>query len=121
MTQTTEYQPKPSGKSSRFFLHLSNWSEFFIWFSMGVGLSFVSQILPAMWLLYPIGFVFGITYWGLTWNNNQLGNTLRIAAIIFSLIGYWNLAWLYRDSFAVIAIITIVLSLGVLYLWLTKR
>src|SRR5579883_2523418 len=97
MTQTTEYQPKPSGKSSRFFLHLSNWSEFFIWF------------------------LFGITYWGLTWNNNQLGNTLRIAAIIFSLIGYWNLAWLYRDSFAVIAIITIVLSLGVLYLWLTKR
>ncbi|GEM_PF-4404883 len=121
MTESTEFHPQPSGKSSRFFLHLTNWSELLSWFSMGVAISFASQLMPTLTLLYPIAFTFALAYWGVTWSSNKLGNTLRLIAITASLVGFWNLAYLYRDGMSAAAIILVLLAIGGLYLWLKLR
>lgn len=116
--QQTEFTPKPSGKATKFYLHLANWAEFFTWFSGGIAVAFLCQLMPQMFLLYPLGFVFTLLYFVVSFQVNKQGNILRISAVISSLIGFWNLFYLYRDYFANALIITIVLlTLGGAFIW----
>ena len=116
--EQTEFTPKPSGKATKFYLHLANWSEFFTWFSGGIAISFLCQLIPKMFLLYPLGFVFTLLYFVVSFQASKQGNILRILAVTSSLIGFWNLFYLYRDYFANALIITIVLlALGGAFIW----
>ena len=116
--EQTEFTPKPSGKATKFYLHLANWAEFFTWFSGGIAVAFLCQLMPQMFLLYPLGFVFTLLYFVVSFHCDKQGNILRISAVISSLIGFWNLFYLYRDYFANALIITIVLlALGGAFIW----
>ncbi|MBD2773189.1 hypothetical protein [Iningainema tapete] len=116
--QQTEITPKPSGKSTKFYLHLANWSEFFTWFSIGIAVSFLCQLVPKFFLLYPLGFVFAIGYFIVSFSTNKQGNLLRILAVISSLIGFWNVFYLYRDSITTaVTIITVLLAMGGAFVW----
>lgn len=118
---STEIQPNPSGRGTRFYIHLSNWSEFFSWFSVGVALSFLVQLIPDLILLYPLAFVLAIAYFVSNLGFNKTANILRIVAISLSLIGFWNLIYLYRDYTITGAMfIIVILVLGGLFLWLKK-
>ncbi len=118
MYQQTTYQPQPSGKGTKFYLHLSNVSEFLSWFSFGLALSFIVQLLPKLTLLYPLAFVLCVSYLISSFGTNKTGNLLRLVAVTSSLVGFWNLGYLYRDNISVIAIAFIVLlAVGGMMLW----
>ncbi len=120
----TEFTPKPSGKATKFYLHLSNWTEFFTWFSGGIAISFICQLIPKMFVLYPLCFLFAVGYFGVSFTTNKQANILRIVAVFSSLIGFWNLAYLYRDDITAVVIILVVLFVigGFLYVaTITKR
>ena len=120
--QQTEFTPLPSGKATKFYLHLANWSEFFTWLSGGIAISFLCQLVPKMFLLYPLLFMFALFYFVVSFPVNRQGNLLRIVAVISSLIGFWNLFYLYRDYFANAVIIVVVLFLvGGAFLWGSYR
>ena len=108
--EQTEFTPKPSGKATKFYLHLANWAEFFTWFSGGIAISFLCQLVPKMFLLYPLGFIFALLYFFISFRTNKQGNILRIVAVISSLIGFWNLIYLYRDDIVTAVIIVVALS-----------
>lgn len=117
----TEFNPETSGNGTKFYLHLANWSEFFSWFSTGVALSFLVQLVPKLMLLYPLAFVFALAYFILSLSLNRTANLLRIAAVVCSLVGFWNLIYLYRDMVSTAAMtIIILLALGGLVLWLKR-
>lgn len=120
--QQTEFTPKPSGKATKFYLHLANWSESFSWFSLGIAVAFLCQLIPKMFLLYPLLFVFTIGYFVISFQANQQGNLLRILAVSSSLIGFWNLFYLYRDSITTaVIIIVVLLALGGAFVWHSSR
>lgn len=114
----TEYSPQPNQNGTRFYLHLANWAEFLSWFSCGVALSFIAQLQPKMMLLYPIGFVFVIGYFISSFSINPTANLLRIMAVIFSLVGFWNLIYLYRDLVLTsMAAILVFAAIAGVFLW----
>ncbi len=122
--QQTEFTPKPSGKATKFYLHLSNWAEFFTWFSGGIAISFICQLIPKMFLLYPLSFLFAVGYFGVSFTANKQANILRIVAVVSSLIGFWNLVYLYRDDItsAVIILVVLLVISGFFYVAvITKR
>ena len=115
--EQTEFTPLPSGKATKFYLHLSNWAEFFTWFSGGIAISFICQLIPKMFLLYPLGFLFALGYFGVSFNANKQANTLRIVAVVSSLIGFWNLVYLYRDDITAALIILFVFGVTGAFLY----
>lgn len=117
----TEINPQPSKKGTKFYIHLSNWSEFFAWKCSGIALSFFTQLVPGFELLYAIAFIMVITYFVSTLRYSKTANILRIVAICLSLLGYWNLIYLHRDYTTTAALfIIVILVIGGLFLWLKR-
>jgi hypothetical protein len=108
--------------SKNFYLHLSNWAEFLAWLSFGIALSFLSQISSKLVLIYPMGIICIVTYFTISLPYTKSASLLRIAAALCSLLGFWNLFWLYRDSVCAVLIASIVLLvlIGGYFLWRKK-
>ncbi len=119
----SSFEPKPSGRGTKFYIHLSNWAEFLSWMSAGIAVAFVVQIAPKLLLIYPIAFILTITYFASNIPHNKTASLLRIAAVFCSLFGFWNLVWLYRDtvSAVVVGAIALIIVGGGYVLWLKLR
>ncbi len=116
----SNFEPKPSGKG-KFYIHLNNWAEFLSWFSSGVALSFIGQLVPQLLLLYPLAVALTLAYFISSLHTNKTANILRITAIVLSCVGFWNLLWLYRDTtLSAVAVIAILAVFGGVFVWLKK-
>lgn len=118
----SEFEPKPSGKATKFYIHLSNLGEFLSWMSAGIAISFLVQLIPKFLLLYPLGFILSIAYFASNIPHNPTASILRIVAIVASLVGFWEVFWLHRDSISAVFIVVVaVVLVGAFWVWQRTR